>query len=361
MIRCTVFILILCIFMIAKGAIAMEFRAASTLEAPCHKDCSLLFASGNIDQDAVEQFKELDLTGIDTVVLSSDGGNISEALSLGRLIRAQGLSTKIGRADDGEAICQGPCSWAFLGGVSRNADFDTKQLVFERPNHQEILLQLTSKSSTLEERLGEQIIIGTLVNYLADMSVSNELYTRLAKLKVGGTFRPSETEAKALYIIRDRPSWLLEHWQAGLVLTTLAPKGQSEFRVFCRGESQDLHLHVTFETAAPASSDGSHNLCVGTRCLNTKSLPAPGARTKLLLNKSEFPATFGGFFADPIGRQTAVLDFQISDHTFENLRKSSSAEFLGLLAQHPEETTLFKELSPSSEDRFLGLLKRNCT
>jgi hypothetical protein len=92
-------------------------------------------AEGVITEDTPAQFTKFlatyDAKLTTTIEFHSPGGNLAAGLALGRLIRAAGYSTRIGRtislSDDvtsvyeyKRAICLSACAYAFLGGIDRS-------------------------------------------------------------------------------------------------------------------------------------------------------------------------------------------------------------------------------------------------
>lgn len=80
-----------------------------------------LEARGTITPGTAERLTaELDKRGsyVKTVVLSSPGGSVSDALSMGRAIRARGLDTRV----EGKGLCASSCPLVFAAGVGRTAE-----------------------------------------------------------------------------------------------------------------------------------------------------------------------------------------------------------------------------------------------
>jgi hypothetical protein len=69
------------------------------------------------------QLDDAHLTAGDTVLLSSPGGNLSQAMIMGEIIRARGLVTAVGTADGSGRIkpsyCASACVMAYAGGKVR--------------------------------------------------------------------------------------------------------------------------------------------------------------------------------------------------------------------------------------------------
>jgi hypothetical protein len=79
---------------------------------------TVLRAEGMIDRGAAERLSTLLHPGVDEVWFDSPGGDIREALLMGRAIRAVGALTRV----TADRVCIGACAEAFLGGIGRVVD-----------------------------------------------------------------------------------------------------------------------------------------------------------------------------------------------------------------------------------------------
>lgn len=94
-----------------------ELRQAMTIDLLAD---GRLEAKGTITPGTAERFKaELEKRGsyVKTVVLSSPGGSVADALSMGRLIRERKLDTRV----EAKALCASSCPLIFAAGVKRTA------------------------------------------------------------------------------------------------------------------------------------------------------------------------------------------------------------------------------------------------
>lgn len=95
---------------------------------------------GYIHQPTVEAFRnKVTSNGASygIVYFNSAGGDLSAAEELGRLIRAKGYATQVGKLTDdqtriGRGVCESACPIAFVGGKFRLIDADTGQLGIHR-------------------------------------------------------------------------------------------------------------------------------------------------------------------------------------------------------------------------------------
>lgn len=79
---------------------------------------SILRAEGTIDPGAAARLAPLLEAGPDEIWFDSPGGDLAEALLIGRAVRARGAVTRIPAG----ARCVGACAEAFLGGIARQVD-----------------------------------------------------------------------------------------------------------------------------------------------------------------------------------------------------------------------------------------------
>jgi len=79
----------------------------------------VLRASGRIEAGSAERLATaLGEARVDELWLDSPGGDLAEALQMGRMLRRAGLVTRVPAG----AACVGACAEAFLGGVARIVD-----------------------------------------------------------------------------------------------------------------------------------------------------------------------------------------------------------------------------------------------
>jgi len=101
----------------ASSEICPACRAvkSDTPEADFVQDGSRLFVLGDIDRGFADRFKvALDkYSGIDEIILGSDGGSVVDAIRAGLMIRERSLTTTL----DGN--CNSACPLVFLGGTTR--------------------------------------------------------------------------------------------------------------------------------------------------------------------------------------------------------------------------------------------------
>lgn len=139
-----------------------------------------IYAFGDIeDGDTEKLLNLLSNTKVENavVVFNSQGGSISEALKLGETIRKLGMSTTVGRYEDGDIIwnadCASACAYAFAGGVNRFYNRDGQRLGV----HQFYQGPTSARLGVAEA----QKISGALIAYMTLMDVDPLLITLSAK------------------------------------------------------------------------------------------------------------------------------------------------------------------------------------
>lgn len=107
-----------------EGAPAEIKTAEAVLRAPMRFDLQpggTLLAEGTIDSGAAARFAaEVEARGeyVKTVVLSSPGGSVADALEISKLIRDKGLATEVKAG----ALCASSCPLVLAGGVRRSVE-----------------------------------------------------------------------------------------------------------------------------------------------------------------------------------------------------------------------------------------------
>ncbi len=93
-----------------------QVEASDGYEIRIDKSGKVAFISGDVEPGITARFKLFlaQHSKVKTVVLHSDGGNIYEARGVSKLIRDQGLSTRV------DGICQSACTTIFIGGKVRS-------------------------------------------------------------------------------------------------------------------------------------------------------------------------------------------------------------------------------------------------
>src|SRR5208282_4356860 len=114
------------LFWLYNSALAQETEMKFEYKAdhfPGVMDFRFIYADGPIAEGTAARFaqfvKEKEITEGAVVILNSPGGSVSEALEMGRQIRADGFETSLGTKDRKDGTCFSACTLVFLGGVRR--------------------------------------------------------------------------------------------------------------------------------------------------------------------------------------------------------------------------------------------------
>ncbi len=155
-----------------------------------------LEAIGTITPGTAERFRaEIEKRGdyVKTVVLSSPGGSVQDALAMGKLIREKGLATRV----EANAHCASSCPLVFSGGVSRSvgegASVGVHQMIPVGPT------TLTQGQSI--ERI--QAVSAECQRHMIDMGVDARVWTHAMETPPQEMFYFSRAELKSLQLIND--------------------------------------------------------------------------------------------------------------------------------------------------------------
>lgn len=122
---------------------------------------AVVFASGDIvegDTDRLERLLDQGKIEGRIILLDSPGGDLLEAMSLGRSLRYFGFTTFLHQ----KAECLSACAYAFLGGEYRVA----------LPGAVIGVHQFSGGRDEFKDQSGAQTISGVVIRYLNDMDVS---------------------------------------------------------------------------------------------------------------------------------------------------------------------------------------------
>jgi hypothetical protein len=166
------------------------------------ESCFIYF-DGTITKGSANKFKEvLEYSEGPSVYLNSPGGDLQEALEIGRLIRKAGKQTDIGSLTGVDTFegtiwdgsnrpmeapkngkCESACAYAFMGGQERR--LDSGKLGLHR-------FYSTERGLTSD---AAQFISGLLVEYMVEMGVDARLFLAASKEGADGMYYVSEAEA----------------------------------------------------------------------------------------------------------------------------------------------------------------------
>jgi hypothetical protein len=153
-----------------------------------------LIAAGMIAPGSADAFAaEVNARGeyIKTVVLSSPGGSVSDALEIGRLIRTKGFATEVEK----DKICVSSCPLVFVGGVKRaagaNAIIGVHQVFAPDPAE-------AARHDTMSEA---QRVSARCQRYLADMGVDLKMWVHAMETPKDRLFIFPANELRELNIV----------------------------------------------------------------------------------------------------------------------------------------------------------------
>jgi hypothetical protein len=153
-----------------------------------------LIATGTIAPGSAEAFaSEVNARGeyIKTIVLSSPGGSVGDALEMGRLIRARAFATEV----EQNRICVSSCPLVFVGGVKRAAGTGAIIGVHQvfAPDAAE-----AARHDTMSEA---QRVSARCQRYLADMGVDLRMWVHAMETAKDRLFIFSANELRELSIV----------------------------------------------------------------------------------------------------------------------------------------------------------------
>lgn len=216
--------------------------------------CEWVAAQGEITPRTVSAYAEYTATNGDPylIVFNSPGGDLAAGIELGRMIRASGATTSIGKtqsmADDlasyeetSPGVCASACAFAFMGGVERWVD-------------DESLLGVHQFYSVTEEDIRSEVvqrIVGLTLLHAVDMGIDPAVIVAASGTSPENMYWFQEAELAEFNLTTNRSStspWRLEPYKAGLVLTTIykeSVRRSVNLTIFCRRESNAHFLLIS--------------------------------------------------------------------------------------------------------------------
>ena len=150
-----------------------------------------IFLDGIIDDGAPARLTRfIDRRNVDgaVVYLNSPGGSLTAAMALGRILRAQGFTTRVGArvVDTGRlmaGVCYSACPFAFAGGLRRGLEGASVLGVHRAEN----------RTPVPDETLFERRVRFESLNYLAEMGIDAGLIDLMEAVPYD-TIRPLSVE-----------------------------------------------------------------------------------------------------------------------------------------------------------------------
>jgi hypothetical protein len=205
----------------SSGTDRLRIRAVAPDEATqfVRGEYWTIFLDGPIDAGAADRLSEIIAAeGIDaaSVYLNSRGGSLAAGVAIGRVIRASGFSTNVGRGttdplETAPGVCFSACAFAYAGGGWRYLD-DDAQIGVHR---------FHGEAPRGDELADAQFVSGAITRYLSEMGVSTDLFALMAGTPSDEIYVIDADDARELRLVndgRDVPEWSIEASDAGFYL-----------------------------------------------------------------------------------------------------------------------------------------------
>jgi hypothetical protein len=238
--------------------------------------CVWFAAEGDITPDTPALFAEYfgepsSGNGGPTIVIHSQGGDLTAALELGRLFRAHAVRIGIGdtnvdpqygahisRIDPGQ--CLSACAYAYLGAEVRTLT-DDQTLGFHQFFDEDILSNANRAAFSGVQRLRDQYVVGELISYLVEMDVSTEVFS-FASSAPPGEFAFMSPEKAVELRVDDNPRamapWKILPLASGLMIESVSADRAKGVRFFCLGrEKGRVHVQIMNRSASGSMELGN--------------------------------------------------------------------------------------------------------
>lgn len=210
--------------------------------------------TGRIDPDAPRRLQQTlrPFQGKSIIVnLHSPGGSLIAGIQIGRIIRAAGAFTNIGRGDAKPGECYSSCAFAFLGGTFR---YMSKGSVYG-------VHQASTSAPEMDSLALGQVISASIASYIKDMGVDPALLGLNVKAGPDEIYILNSkelTDLRVVYYGKDSAEWIVDVVDAGTFLmgTQEAYHGTGKFRLFCTGKIYGLMSSYT-------AGDNARNIARG--------------------------------------------------------------------------------------------------
>ncbi|MEX0338000.1 MAG: hypothetical protein AB3N11_03065 [Arenibacterium sp.] len=177
------------------------------------------------------------------IYLNSRGGNLGEALAIGRFLRDQGFDTRIGRKHDFQedpfpipGTCESACAYIFMGGVTRHLR-DGDVLGVHR---------FFAPGRSLDGGTAQQMS-GQLIAYMVEMGIDARLFTLASQQGQEGMHHVTQSEAREYDLVTDDgySALNLEPYGNGVIAWTRpegpgAPGNVDQVTFYCRAGTPEI-------------------------------------------------------------------------------------------------------------------------
>lgn len=210
--------------------------------------CTWTAAEGVITLNTPERLRDyLDEHETGEFVFNSPGGNLVAALQMGLMIREAKGSTSVGRSMpepeyDGyysrqPGQCVSACSFAFLGGVARNAAAGVlgvhqfyNEVALEKP--EEPIYSALDLSTN-------QLLSALLINYAVEMGVDPRFISKASSVSPTSVHFLDDQELEEWKVRYDPDligEWRIEPWNRGIVAFAKSADERTTATVFCSSD-----------------------------------------------------------------------------------------------------------------------------
>lgn len=258
----------LCLITAASAARAEDPLISEHCLGNASETCFII-VEGQIEAGLTDQLRAFIGNGRDArrVVLNSPGGNLGEALKLGRYLREADLDTSIGSsaamtrdadgrlapmtlAAAGPGRCESACAYAFMGGVRRAL----------REDDVLGLHRFHAPGQTIDGDSAQQLS-GMLISYMVEMGIDARIFTLASLQGSDQMHHVTVTEAEAYDVTTPfgYAPVFLEPYKDGLIAsakrldTVSAYSGVDQVTFFCRGGQPLVLFHAALHALEETS------------------------------------------------------------------------------------------------------------
>jgi len=241
----------------AVSAGEMTFRPATNGGTPC---CEWIAAEGDIVASTPSAFENFIGSGSysgQTVYFNSNGGSLLAGIELGRSIRKNNMKTRVGRtvaipqswqSETIKGTCLSACSFAFLGGVTRDAK--SNEIGVHQFYSKDAINVPNAKQFTASDLSVQQMISGLLIEYATSMGVDAQFVSTAAATPPNEMRFFTKEELTFFKIVVDPDQykpWTLQPLQDGIVGNSSTNDGKSMATFYCRSDRIPRILFLTID------------------------------------------------------------------------------------------------------------------
>lgn len=293
-------LLVLLSLMIPSAASAMTFDLHGT-GGNCN-GCEWIGGDGPIDDTSlpnlIAALKKVDggYPGL-RVVLNSPGGNLAGGLKLGEYIRSKQFNTEVGRTvpdasgwkETAPGKCASACSFAFLGGVRREAkggEIGVHQF------YRDIALKDPSaKIFDAVDLSSQQLVSAMLIEYVHRMGIDPRFVSIASNVAPTDVLWLTLDQSKDLKVSYDPEAfdpWQIEAYGAGLVAYAKTQDKAKTATLYC-GKDRSPKLLLDWPTNA--TLENFNNAFLHSGHIEVQGAQIPTSNAKLILERGRAKLT----------------------------------------------------------------------